>query len=183
MLVLAQRGSSCVGVDLSSGALVRATCPSGAPLLPFDVAVGAIADDPDRDELALPESVVLSSPPRPVGRMTRRRAERYLRPLLHPRHRPLLGFSGPAAPFWALRRDRPSAALVHVEAGPQVVATAGGLRCRFPWHGCIDDLPVEPGRLAAARIARGRDARLLVVLGPPRDGYCYKLVAAILPTP
>jgi hypothetical protein len=182
MLVLAPGPSGAVGINLDSGAFVRATFPPATALVPFDVAVGP-AHDAEPEELNPPEALPMRSAPRRVGRLPRRRAERYLRPLLHPRSGPLLGFNGPAIRYWALAHDRPSVALVEPQTVPQVVRTAGGLRCHFGWRGRLESLPFTTSRprLPSRRLL-GK-ARVLVLLGPPQEGYCYKLVAGVLPKP
>jgi hypothetical protein len=182
MLVLVPSPHECIGVDLDSGALVRALVPAGSGLMPYDVASAGVADDGDGDELAPPETVSLATSARHLGRLTGRRAERYLRPLLHPRRTPLLGFSGPAVPYWSLCRDRPTVSIVEPRVGPDVFASDSGLRCRFGWHSHLHDLPLDARPCSASRLQAG-GLRLVVALSAPRDGYCYKIVAGILPRP
>lgn len=197
LLVLAAGAGGCAAVDLATGALVRAHY-SGAtptPLAPYDVAVAELADD---DDLAFaPESVVVADAPSRVGRLTGRRAERYLRPLLHPASTHLLGSVGPTVPFWTLRADHPSLGLV-APAGITVDRARSGVRCQFRWSRVSYDLPLHDARVAgavghpAATRLTGRTLaralgwapdRLLVALTPPRKGHCYKVVAAVLPKP
>jgi hypothetical protein len=182
MLVLVPSPSECIGIDLSSGALVRAVVPAGSGLMPYDVASAPMAEAGFPDELAPPETIELATPAKRVGRLTGRRAERYLRPLLHPRRTPLLGFSGPAVPYWSLCRDRPTVSIVEPRVGPDVWLSERGLRCRFAWHGHVHDLPLDARPRSTSRLQAG-GLRLVVALGPPRDGYCYKSVAGILPRP
>jgi len=197
MLVLAADAGGCVGVDLDSGAFVRATYAGDAgPLQPFDVVSGEIAVPPVPPDASRPETVTLDGPPRPSGAMTPRRAERWLAPLQHPRRRSLLDIVGSAAPYWTLAGDRPSVTLVEVVAGLQVRREPTGYECRFGWQGARLRLPLDDRRLTARfdevgwprysgrdlqNLLGHRVRRLLVVLSPPLDGYCYKVVAALLP--
>ena len=182
MLVLVPSPRECIGIDLSSGALVRALVPAGSGLMPYDTAAATVLEDPLTDELVPPETVELATPARRLGRLTGRRAERYLRPLLHPRRTPLLGFSGPAIPYWSVGRDRPTVSIVEPRVGPDVVLSDGGFRCRFAWHGHRHELPLDADPRSTSRLGAG-GLRLVVALGAPRDGYCYKTVAGILPRP
>ncbi len=197
MLVLAADDGGCVGVDMESGAFVRATFPGGVDgLAPFDVAVGEITDPSEPVDHSRPESVALAAGPRRIGSVSPRRAERWLEPLQHPRRGALLGFPGRAVPYWTLAGDRPSLTLVELAAGPQVRRTSFGYECRFAWQGGRHQLPLldqqsltrldEVGwpRYSARDLQHllgYRVRRLLVVLTPPSRGYCYKVVASLLP--
>ena len=197
MLVLAADRGGCVGVDMESGAFVRATFPGGADgLAPFDVAVGEITVPSEPVDQSRPESVALAAPPQRVGSVTPRRAERWLEPLQHPRRGTLLGFPGRAVPYWTLAGDRPSLTLVELAAGPQVRRTSFGYECRFIWQGARHQLPLLDQRTLARLDEVGwprysardvqhllgyRVRRLLVVLTPPSRGYCFKVVASLLP--
>jgi len=175
LLVLASDGGGCAGVDIASGALVRAVYPerTSGRLAPFDLVVAPLGDLGEPDP-ALPEAVELGRLPRLVGHLGARRAERWLRPLLHPQGEPLLGFMGPAVQFWELTGERPSMAVVEPRGGARVVRRPdGALRCRFLWRTLVVDLPLRAGPLPVAR-------RLLVALTPPRQGHCHKVVAALL---
>src|SRR5580658_2847574 len=75
LLVLACDGFQCAGIDLASGALVRAWSPAPMEIevRPYDV-VAAVFDDsfdllPDPTQ---PEAVPLMEPPSPIGRITGR---------------------------------------------------------------------------------------------------------------
>jgi hypothetical protein len=142
-----------------------------------------------------PERAELVYPPRPTARIHPRKAERWLRPLLHPNRAPLLGTAGNAIPHWTLQGDRPSVSLIEpthvgVARGP------GGYVCRFLWLDTFHELLLHDRRLLTAlrrsQVQRcsGRDLerfldhppdRLLVALTPPIQGYCYKAVMAALP--
>jgi len=193
MLVLAAEPHACVSVDTASGAFVRARYPEGAfaRLAPLDLATAELAAPATPVDATRPELVDLAAAPRRVGRLAGRRAERLLRPLLHPRGRPLLGFVGPAVRFWTLTGDRPSVAIVEPERGPRLRPTDHGYECHFEWRGLRHVLPLADRGAAAAldrwgpahlsRVLGFRPGRLLVALSPPVNGYCYKVVAGLLP--
>lgn len=198
LLVLASEPDGCVGVDLDSGAFVRALYPGSGEfaLAPFDVASAAIGAPLDPPDASRPEAVVLESPPRRVGRLRPRRAERYLHALRHPPHRPLLGFQGVSVPYWTLSGDQPSLALVEPTEGPTVVADGLGYSCQFAWDGAVHVLPLADQALAdrlhqlhrrrcsrreLARILGYTPGRLLLIVAGPQHGHCTKQVAALLP--
>lgn len=201
-LVLAGEPGGCVGVDLGSGAFVRAQHPpsGNSAVAPFDVAVASVATLTYPADHTRPETVELEQPPARDGHLSPRRANRWLRPLLHPRRAPLLGFAGPAAPYWTLRGDQPSVSLIELaraSRGPLATRDpAGGFRCVFWWRDARIDLPLGDDRLVASldelgrqrygrtdlhRVLGWRPRRVLVVLTPPSQGYCRKVVAALLP--
>ena len=198
MLILAADTGGCIGVDLESGAFVRASHqPGGDELSAFDVVAGHIVEPHHGLDLSRPETVALAGAPQRVGRLAPRRAERWLEPLHHPRRGPLLGFPGQCVPYWTLAGDRPSVTLVELMAGPQLRRGGhGGYDCRFVWQGAHHQLPLVDRRLSARLDGVGwpryssrevqhcvghRVRRLLVALSPPQRGYCYKVVAALLP--
>lgn len=193
LLVLAADESHCAGVDLASGALVRAwsPVPSPAGLQPYDVVAVTLSDDADAiPDPWQPESLVLEGPPEPVRRMPGRRTERMLRALLHPTGQPLLGETSPAIPFWERRADHPSIALVEPEGRISLWREGAYLSCRFEWLGHQRELPCLDRRIAAAmdrsgrrRMVAGKRDRLLVALTPPIDGRCHMVVEAVLPRP
>lgn len=195
MIVLVAEEDGCVAVDLDSGALVRAGHPAGRPLSALSLASAPVADSLTPDQ-SRPESVRLAAAPRPLGRMSLRRAERWLRPLLHPASAPLLGFVGRTVPYWTLAGDRPSVTLVEPTAGPEITRSPAGCNCHFVWSGARHDLPLAHSRLSQVlsgsswdnltashleRVLGYRPARLVVALTPPFEGYCYKVVAGFLP--
>ena len=197
MLVLAADWNYSVGVDLDSGAFVRTIHPRGTEALaPLDVATAAMGYPIEPPDPACPEAVELIAPPRRLGRIKPRRAERYLQPLHHPPQGPLLGFQGVAVPYWTITGDRPSMALVKPTLGPQLRLTDFGLECRFAWQGAVHQFPVADhhllGRLdeldrprlsgrELTRLLDFRPRRLLLMVSAPDNGYCYKQVAAFLP--
>jgi len=203
LLVLSCSRDDTTAVDLASGALLRLRVPwpeeHEPDLAAFDVVETTLADDPERDDLAQPEASTASGLPRHVGTLRGRRARRILRRLAAPPDGPLLGFPGPAAPYWEFRGARPSTALIVPTRGPQLIKRPGDASTwvRFGW--ARDDiwLPVED-RHAARAIDAARRERLsgkslatalgfapqylLVSLSSPRDGHCYKICSAILPS-
>ena len=213
-LVLSAHRSSMVGIDLASGAFVRVTHPEPAtvpqhldaqtaPAPPqvrarmFDVVVGRMADVAEQDlPPEHPEALVLARVPQVVGRMRGRQLDRYLRPALHPRNQPLLGFCGPSTPFWTIDHDRPSVALVQPESEPSVRVSPLGVRCSFRWQGHINELPVDDPRVharldwfpqnplrghALADVLGFRPGLVLLTLSTPNAGHCYKQATGLLP--
>jgi hypothetical protein len=198
MLVLAPRPSGCVGVDLDSGAFVRAMFPGPVdePLAPLDLVAGEVGDPIDPPDPSQPEAVQLGAVPRRVGRAGSRRVGRWLTPLHHPPQGPLLGFAGSRIPYWTLVGDRPSLALVVPTAAAEVRLGPNGYECIFGWQGATHQYPlVDPflldtlrqlerrhmGAHDMARVLGFRPGRILVILSEPHDGYCWKEVAALLP--
>jgi len=188
LLVLAASAVGLAAVDLDSGALLRAArVPGHLDLRPLDVIRARLAPTEEEDPTQ-PEAVELAGPPTPVGTLGGRRAERWLRPLLHPEFSHLLGFAGPAIPFWELNGDRPSLALLPGRPSLRV-DPEGVVHCRFVWRNLTHDLPVADRRVCDA-VTRGHDLvktlgfepeRMVVALTPPWNGHCYKVVASLLP--
>lgn len=197
MLVLAADARTCVGVDLESGAFVRASHPAATTgFAAFDVVAAEIAGAVEPPDAARPEALELAGPPEPVGHIPVRKAERLLAPLHHPPRLPLLGLASDAVPYWTLTGDSPSLALVELRNDPRVRWGQYGPECHFVWQDAPHELPLTDERLLAAierhrlvRATRGeiarllgyRPRRLLVMLTPPVEGYCHKTVAALLP--
>jgi hypothetical protein len=196
LLVLASEPNGSIGVDLESGAFVRARHPvdNHRVLRPFSVARGELAPG-DMFDASQPELAEFTGRPRPTVRLNPRKADRWLRPLLHPPRPPLLGLTGNAIPYWMLEGDRPSVSLIE----PQEVGVAhapGGYVCRFIWEHTFHELFLRDRRLLAALASRqvarcgerqlahmlGHNPdRLLVALTAPIQGYCYKAVMGVLP--
>jgi hypothetical protein len=202
LLVLACTEDDTTAVDLSSGALLRLRVPwpdgHEPDLAAFDVVEAALADDPERDDLAQPEAATVAGLPRQVGTLRGRRVRRILEHLSVPPDGPLLGFPGSAAPYWEFRGNRPSSALIEPTRGPQLIRRPadGSTWVRFGWRRDDVWLPVEDHRacraLDAARRERlsGKDLStalgfapqyLLASVSRPRDGHCYKVCTAVLP--
>jgi hypothetical protein len=192
LLVVAADGRQCAGVDMDSGALVRAWSPEpGGRVNPYDVVEVTLDEDVDAvPDPAEPEAVMLVGPPRPVSRMKGRRCERLLRPLLHPKGQPLLGLAAPVIQFWERRPDHPSIALVEPEGPISLWRDGPYLACRFGWLGherelpCLDrSLAAEMDRSRRSTMVAGKGHRIVVSLTPPIDGRCHKVVEAVLPKP
>lgn len=193
LLVVAVRPRYCAGVDLASGALVRAWAPSSPTenLYLYDTVRVVVDGGSDKvPDPAEPEALWLAGPPERTGRLSRRRIERLLRPLLHPVTEPLLGVHAPAVRFWERRPDHPSIAVVEPQLPLQFFRDGNYLTCRFGWGGRLLDLPCIDQRLAGlmdragrTRSSGSRDDRLVVALHPPIDGHCHKVVEAVLPRP
>ena len=191
LMVVATGERHCIGVDLASGALVRAwaSAPVDPRLQPYDLVEVVVAHDPDLvPDPAQPEAVVIAGRPRPTGRLTGRPAQRLIRPLLHPENARCWACtappcrSGSAAPT-ILRWPWPNR-----QAPLVVTAEPEGLWCHFPWDGRPQVLACSDPRLAAS-LYRARTTmtqvragtRVVVALQPPVDGYCHKVVEALVP--
>lgn len=202
LLVLACTHEDTVAVDLASGAVLRLRVdwPAGhrPDLVAFDVVEATLADDPQRDDLAQPEAASAAGLPRQVGTLRGRRVRKLLDRLEAVPDGPLLGFPGPAAPYWEFRGARPSVALIEPTRGPQLLRrrSEGSTWVRFGWDREDVWLPVEdPAAIRALDAARrdrlsGKDLAaalgfrpdyLLATVSRPRDGHCYKVLTAILP--
>ncbi len=178
LMVLSVSTLGLTAVDLASGAVVRAGGGQldDLSLRPFDVVSAQLADRAEPGDPTQPEAVALAGPPRPLRRLAPRRAERLLRPLLHPEWTHLLGFVGPSIPFWELDGTRPSVAVV---AAPAMLGADddGRLRCRFVWRTLVHDLPVATARSTGLP---NEATRVVVALTPPLEGHCYKVVTGLL---
>jgi len=178
LLLLSVSALGLAAVDLGSGAVVRTGAGGleGLRLRPYDV-VGARLDvDAEPPDPSQPEAVALAGPPRPLHHLTPRRADRWLRPLLHPERTHLLGFAGPSIPYWELDGSRPSVAIAATRAVIGV-GDDGLLRCRFLWRSLVHDLPVASGR---GVLVPNEAAKVVVSLTPPAEGHCYKVVTGLL---
>jgi hypothetical protein len=202
--VLACGQEDTTAVDLGNGALVRLRVEwedgREPDLSPFDVVDAWWADDPERDDLAQPEAVTVAGMPARVGTLRGRRARRVLKHLVAPPEQHLLGFPGSASPYWEFHGMRPSVALVVPSRGPLLFRRRAddSVWARFGWPRSDNWLPVEDRRAIAALWASRRDRLsgkdlanalgfrphfLVVSLSRPREGHCYKTVAALLPRP
>jgi len=191
LMVVATGEHHCVGIDLASGALVRAWCFASVDqrLSPYDLVDVTVGGGPDLvPDPAEPDSLLISSPPTHKGQLTGRRAARLIRPLLHPEKVPLLGFHGPTMPFWERRPDHPSVALAEPKGAMAVTVESGGMWCHFTWGGRPQVLVCADPRLAAwlQRTGRGQamvhaGTYLVVALEPPVAGQCHKVVEALVP--
>ena len=190
LLVVAADQYHCAGVDLASGTLVRAWSPEAAETRPrpYDVVeVTLEGDAEDVPDPAQPEALALTGAPRLIDRMTGRRCERLLRPLLHPQNQPLLGVTATAIPFWERRGDHPSIAVVEPEGRITFRREGQYLACRFDWQGHERELPCLDRAVAGHMDRNGRTVlhagkgdRLVVALTAPIDGRCHKVVETLL---
>ncbi len=190
ILVVAADDVHCAGIDLNTGALVRTWAPLAPEtrIRPFDVVqVTSDANPEIVPDPAQPEAISLAAPPQVVDRMTGRRCERLIRPLLHPRNQPLLGISATAVPFWQRSGDHPSIALVEPAGSILMVREGSYLGCRFEWQDHERELPCLDRALAGhmdrnglTRMAVGRGDRLVISLTAPIDGRCHKVVETVL---
>jgi hypothetical protein len=202
LLVLACTRDDTTAVDLSSGALLRLRVPwpdeHEPDLEPFDVVEATLAEDPERDDLAQPEATNGTGLPRHIGTLHGRKVRRMLERLAAVPDGPILGFPGPAAPYWEFRGARPSVAVVEPTRGPQLLRRRDddSTWVRFGWDREDVWLPVEDrhairaldaarrDRLAGKDLATAlgfRPQYLLASISRPRDGHCYKVMTAILP--
>jgi hypothetical protein len=203
-VVLAPTVEDTTAVDLDTGAVVRLRIdwgPRSDPeLAPFDVVDVVWADDPERDDLAQPEAVTVAGVPTARGALRGRRARRILRTVVGPTPQHLLGFPGSSAPYWEFHGMRPSVAVVVPSRGPVLFRRREDdtVWARFGWPRSDNWLPVEDRRAIEALDRSRRDRLsgkdlaaalgfrpqiLVVALSRPRDGHCYKTVAAFLPRP
>ena len=197
LLVLAADVQGCVGVDLDSGAFVRASHP---PLpvadlpAPFDLVAAEIAGSIEPPDPSRPEALELAGAPEVVGQLAVKKAERLLAPLNHPPRLPLLGLPGNAVQYWTLTGESPSLALIEVRSDARLRWGPFGPECHFTWQGTDHELLLTDRRCLTAladfpRPTRGdvqqllgyRPRRLLIMLTEPLEGYCHKSVAALLP--
>ena len=192
LLVLSADGNHCAGVDMASGALVRAWSPAPAVhrLRPYDVV--AVTLDEDFDDVPDPTSPrrwCWPALPSRCGGSPAAGWSACSARCCTPGGSRCSGMSSPAVPFWERRPDHPSIAVVEPE-GPITLWREGPyLACRFAWLDHERELPCLDRRLAAlwtgpaAGMVAGKGDRLLVALTPPIDGRCHKVVEAFLPRP
>ena len=193
LLLLAPGEGEAACVDLDTGGLVwavwnpdpDATKIVSINLRPLDVCAARTVHNPSPPDPSRTETIELVDPPVAIGRLRGRRAQKLLTPLHHPEKDQLLGFAGPAIPYWTLVGDHPSMTIVNPYGEVVLVPTDEGLMVRFRFRGVIYELPCTDAAAAAAVTARGGPVkakrRLLVTLSPPYIGHCYKVVPALLP--
>jgi hypothetical protein len=191
LMVVSTGERHCAGVDLASGALVRAwsAAPVDQRLRPYDVVDVTVADDPDLlPDPTEPDAIAIAGPPKLSGRVKSRVAKRLIRPLLHPEKGPLLGSYSATVPFWERSSDHPSVALAKPDGPLVITLEEGRLWCHFFWARKPQVLACSDPRLAASLQRSGRTfaqmrpgAHIVVALSPPIDGHCYKVVEAVVP--
>jgi hypothetical protein len=190
LLVVAASDLHCAGIDLDTGALVRAWSaePPEERIRPYDVVEvtcdGELEAVPDPTQ---PEAIGLAVPPAVVDRLTGRRCERLIRPVLHPQNQSLLGVTATAIPFWQRNADHPSIAVVEPKGRMTMVREGDYLACRFEWQEHERELPCLDRALAGhmdrqgrTRLTAGKGDRLVVALTAPIDGRCHKVVETLL---
>jgi hypothetical protein len=191
LMVVSTGRRHCAGIDLASGALVRAwsELDTDSQLRPYDVVKVTIGGDPEVvPDPAEPEAVVVSGQAALVDRLSGRKALRLIRPLLHPERTPLLGFNGPTIPFWQRSPDHPSVTIA-APSGPLVATREnGGMWCHFLWGSRPQVLACADPRLAASMARIRTDyvnlrpgTFMVVALQPPVEGQCHKVVEALVP--
>lgn len=201
-LVLGSTREDTTVIDLGSGALVRwrVPWPEGidSDLRLFGVVEGVIADDPADDDLAQPEAITLADLPRQIGSYHGRSIKKLLADVIAPSDGPLFGFRGPSAPYWEFRGDRPSAALLVCDRGPQLLRRPedGSTWVRFGfeledvWLLCEDAHAIRAIDAARRTSLSGKElalalgfkpAYVLASLSQPLDGHCYKICTGLLP--
>ena len=202
MVVLAATHDDTIVVDLDSGALVRLRVPWPDDYEPdleaFDIVKVDVALDPERNDPAHPEAITVSDLPRKVGTFRGRPVRPLLAELAVPHDGSLFGFRGTSAPYWELRGDYPSVALITPNRGPQLLRRRDddSTWVRFGWGSEDVWMPMDGSmgrrvldaarreRLAGKELATALGFRpwyLLTGLSKPRDGHCYKVVSALLP--
>ena len=195
LVLLAPARRSCVAVDLATNAILRVHHPRQVELQPFSV-VRVEVSEPQAERLEQPEAIDVRSPLRPVGRILGMRCERLLRSIGTDADHAALGIPGPGISLWQLDGSRPSVEVLRVPSSTTISVDERGVRCRFRWAHGVEDLPVEDtrllrqldwlpsGRLALRDCAPAlgfRPSRMTVALSRPSHGYCYKVIASLLP--
>lgn len=200
-VVLAASEGEWVGVDVTSGALVRS--PAGraeafASVAPMDLVRFALAPGDGPADPARPEAVVPAEAPARAGRLRPRKARRLLARLAAPERdgAPLLGTWGPSVAFVDLDGSRPSVVLVGVDRRgltlqcdrdqqPEAVLVWGGMPQRLPLRDpiALKRVGSPRGRLEGGPLegALGfRPAYAVVALGAVEGGHARKELLALL---
>ncbi len=195
LAVLATARRSSVAVDLASNAILRVHHPRQAGLQPFSV-VRAEVGEPQAERTEQPEAIDVRVPLLPIGRLVGVRCERLLRTIGTEADHPSLGVHGPGIPLWQLDGTRPSVEVLRIPHAATISVDERGVRCWFQWGRGAESLPVEDPRflrqldwLPSGRLslrdcspALGfRPSRMTVALSRPTNGYCYKVIASLLP--
>ena len=192
MLLLAPGDEEAACIDLDTGALVWATWDPESSnvvpirLRPLDVVSARTVAKPAPPDPSRPETLELADPPVAIGQLRGRRAQKLITPLHHPEKDQILGFAGPAVPYWTLAGDHPSMTIVNPHGDVVLSPTEEGLMVRFRFRGVVHEFPcTDPAAIDAVAKRDGHPLRarrrLLVTLSPPYLGHCYKIVTALLP--
>ena len=195
LAVLAPARRSCVAVDMATNAVLRVHHPRQEYIAPFTV-VRAHVSAATQDRLEQPESIEVAESLLPIGRIMGLRCERLLRSIDSELNHPTLGFVGPGISLWELDGSRPSVEIVRAPHSAVVTVDERGVRCHFRWSRGTEDLQIEDprllrrldwlpsGRLGLRDIGPAlgyRPTRFAVALSRPKQGYCYKVIASLLP--
>lgn len=195
LVVLAPARRSCVAVDLASSAVVRVHHPRQAAVTPLSV-VEVTVGETVADRLDQPEALHAAHPLRPIGRLLGMRYERLLRSIESEANHSALGIVGPGLPMWELDGSRPSVEILRLPPSTSITVDDRGVRSRFRWGHGAEDLPIEDPQLlrrldwlpsgrmslpSLAPVLGFRPSRVAVALSRPKQGYCYKVVAGLLP--
>ena len=195
LAVLAPARKSCVAVDLATNTVLRVHHPRQHSVAPLSVVRVSVAESlVDRPEQ--PEAIEISHLLEPVGRLSGLRCERLLRSIESDPDHSILGITGPGIPLWQLDGSRASVEIVRAPSAATITVNEQGVRCRFGWDRGAEDLPVEDplllsrldwlpsGRMSLrslGSVLEQRPTRMAIALSRPRMGYCYKVIAALLP--
>jgi hypothetical protein len=210
-LVLFSGQSEWVGVDITSGAVLRSRPDEAAKFLHaegsegyrrvtrFDVVTVPLAGDDATLDPARPEAIGIAEMPTYVGRPRLRPVRRLLRELASPERqgKSLLSSWGPSIAYTDLDGSTQSVAIVETSPRQLVLSTRfdGSVVASVEWSGITQELPIiDPlARRALATtnapLTKGalvealgfRPSYLVCVLGRVRDGHAPKIVAAMLP--
>ncbi len=191
LLLLAPGEGEAACVDLDTGGLVWATWDvESATVVPIrlkalDVLSARTVLNPVTPDPLRPETIELIDAPVAIGKLRGRRAQKLLTPLHHPEKDQLLGFAGPAVPYWTLAGDHPSMTIVAPHGEIILVPSDEGVAVRFRFRGMVHELPcTDPVATEVVEKKQGAvkaKRRLLVTLSTPYLGHCYKVASALLP--
>lgn len=201
-IVLGSSNSITTVLDVASKSIVRWRIPwprdVDTDLRLFDLVEGELAFSLERDDLAQPEAINLSSLPVRLGTYRGKRLREWLEKLQTPTDGQLFGFRGPSSPYWEFRGERPSIALIVPERGPQVLRRDddGSTWVRFGWAKediwlfCDDPALIRMMETTRVASLSGKDLAtalgyraqyVLAALSDPVGGHCYKVCLGILP--
>ncbi len=196
LLVLASGRTSTVGVDLASGTLLRTHHPVVPQRLAQFGVVSATVSQWQQQRPEQPEAIDFLHAPTLTGRLVGWKADKIIRPLIHPAGHYLLGSQGPSVPCWMLDGDRPSVSIVEPETPLTILVGERGVRARFGWNkhwveapvedaqvlSRLDWLPNSPltGRPLIAALGFRPD-RMVMAWSRPKSGHCYRVIAGLLP--
>lgn len=190
LMVVSTGNRHCAGIDLASGALVRAWSSYlvDQRIRPYDIVEVTVGTDLDLlPDPAQPDAVVTAGPPKLAGHVRDRPAARLIRSLLHPDKAPLLGTYGATVPFWERSPDHPSITIAQPKGPLVVTLEEERMWCHFFWSGRPHVLGCEDPRLEGSLRRGGRTfgqmkpgSYLIIALSPPIDGHCYKVVEAVV---